>query len=173
MHHVELLLDEVADAAVRDQWQRLADAGLPSQAHHRGESNAPHVTLSMVRAWPSGLTDRLAPLERLPVSTELGGLTVFGTGPHVVVRPLVVTAALLDLHHDVARCLGEAASAFVAPGRWVPHVTLARRMSAEQVAGALAVVASDPALPVLLDRARHWDSELKVQRPLHPARAAG
>jgi len=35
---VELLLDEASDSLVRDQWARLAAAGLPSQARHLGAS---------------------------------------------------------------------------------------------------------------------------------------
>ena len=43
---VELLLDPDADALIRNQWAQLAAAGLPSQALHTGDSNAPHVTLA-------------------------------------------------------------------------------------------------------------------------------
>jgi hypothetical protein len=44
--HVELLLDEAAELAVREAWRRLADAGLPSQARHRSPTNSPHLTLA-------------------------------------------------------------------------------------------------------------------------------
>ncbi|NUO89690.1 MAG: hypothetical protein HOQ18_02490 [Dermatophilaceae bacterium] len=44
----EGLLDPATDEQVRREWGLLAMAGPPSQASHRGESNAPHLT---VRCW--------------------------------------------------------------------------------------------------------------------------
>src|SRR5690349_4999578 len=98
---VELLPDGELDAAVRAQWHRLAAAGLPSQARHRGASNRPHVTLAVSdRPWPPSVETALAATARpLPVPLRLGGLVVFPHGDRCVVARLVVpSAALLDLH---------------------------------------------------------------------------
>ncbi len=167
MHHVELLWDAQTDAAVREQWRRLAEADLPSLAHHRSPSNAPHVTLAMTEAWPDGLDAPTLP--GLPLAARADALTCFGRGPYVLVRTLVVTTGLLALHEAVGAELGEPAREHVAPGRWVPHVTLAHRLDAEQVGRALDLLAGDAALEGRLERARHWDSTARTERPLgHP-----
>ena len=44
---VELLLDDRLDQAVREEWARLLDVGLASQARNRSESNRPHITLAV------------------------------------------------------------------------------------------------------------------------------
>ncbi len=50
LHSVEALLDATTDTAVRKEWAALAEAGLPSQAAHRGPTNAPHVPRAMSAA---------------------------------------------------------------------------------------------------------------------------
>ncbi|WP_235497386.1 hypothetical protein, partial [Aeromicrobium sp. Leaf272] len=57
------------------------------------------------------------------------------------------------------------------PGRWTPHVTLARRLGDEQLAHALDLLAGIPSelagAPAAL---RHWDSDAKA---VHVLRARG
>lgn len=168
MHHVELLLDEASDAAVRDEWRRLDGAGLPSQARHRSASNRPHVTLSMTDAWPGArdLERALSPLEVLPLGAVLGATIVFGRGPYVLARAVVTTESMLALQRELTGILGPLASPLLAPGRWVPHVTLGRRLSSAQVAEALGVLAAGGDRDVVLDRARHWDSAARLDEPL-------
>ena len=60
MQTVELLLDPTTDAAVRAEWQRLAEAGLPSQARHHGGTNAPHITLGVAEMIPEEVERRLS-----------------------------------------------------------------------------------------------------------------
>jgi hypothetical protein len=64
---------------------------------------------------------------------------------------------LLALHAGVAHAARTPAADRQAPGRWVPHVTLAHRMPRVQLTAALEVLPDDD-VPVLLDRARRWDS---------------
>ncbi len=45
MRTVELLLDPGLDQGVRDLWDRLRDAGLPSLAAHPHPTNRPHLTV--------------------------------------------------------------------------------------------------------------------------------
>ena len=98
---VELLLDRATDDAVRGQWALLAAAGLPSQARHTGESNAPHVTLAVRTTIPDALDDALAAavLDLPPV--RLGGLLVFAHRRCVLARAVVPSAPLLALHARV------------------------------------------------------------------------
>ena len=71
---LEAVLDAESDAAVRECWRVLHEAGLPSQAMHRSPTNAPHLTLVAAAtldeealALGAGWIVPLLPLE-LPVS---------------------------------------------------------------------------------------------------------
>ena len=158
---VELMLDTAAEEAVLAQWRLLADAGLPSQAHHTGASNRPHVTLTaspLLAEAAEGPVARVC-AERLPRRARWGSLAVFGADPVVLVRLLVVTPPLLELHAAVARLVEVPEESLVAPGRWTPHVTLARRMPLDRLADALRVLGPGRGDPVRLTGARRWDSE--------------
>lgn len=174
VHHVDLVLDAAADHAVRGEWARLGDAGLPSQAQHRSPSNRPHVTLTTSRGWPAPealdvLVDRLA---ALPLAVRLGAPVVLGRGPFVLARLVVATEELLRLHAEAAAALAPLSSELVLPGRWLPHVTLARRLPAERLGEALAVLGPEPG-EVVLAGARHWDSVGRLDEPLAPRPDAG
>lgn len=173
---IELLLDEQTEAAVRADWDALAAAGLPSLAAHRSPTNRPHVTLAagdgIVPVAPRGL----------PLEVSFAGLVSFaarpsGTGPRFVLARLVVLSAPLAAVHaavheglaavgtDAVAAAGpkpleaDAAAAAVPnsrPGAWTPHVTLARRMTAEQVGAAHALLGMQR--PGRLVAARFWDS---------------
>jgi len=137
---VDLGLDEALDAEVRAQWRALAEAGLPSLAGHRLDTNAPHVTLAQRRELPPpDVVRRVA--ERLPVDLTLTGLLVLPTRRgHVLARALTPSSALLDLHAAVADLLDAhqwPPAAHTLPGTWTPHVTLAAGLTSAQVAAAL------------------------------------
>ena len=105
MHSLELLLGEDAEAAVRADWDRLAEAGLPSSGRHRSESNRPHITLvaapSLAPETVPGVDERVAAAAGfvdLPLTSA--GVLLFGPGRggYVVVRQVVTTPELLELH---------------------------------------------------------------------------
>jgi hypothetical protein len=167
---VELLLDDGLDAAIRAQWQALAEAGLPSQARHTGPSNRPHVTLAVTtRTWSEPIERRLpaAAAAGLTLRVRLGGLIVFGAGPrHVLARLIVPSSGLLTLQAAIHDVIVEVpgAVAHSAPGEWTPHVTLARNMADLQFPGALAVLAgASPSAPSVREPSgagvavRRWD----------------
>jgi hypothetical protein len=163
---VELLLDPATDAAVRGEWAALSAAGLPSQVDHRGETNAPHVSVVVADRFPEEGPEALAgTLDRLPVAVRLGAPVLFGGRRLVLARLVVVDRALLDLHAAVVAALTGATSAspHTTPGRWVPHVTLARGIPADGLATALgALREGNGAVPELVGRAtvlRRWDSD--------------
>ena len=54
-------------------------------------------------------------------------------------------------------------TATFAAGRWTPHVTLARRLTADQVGAALTVLGAVPTLSGQLVRARRWDITSKQE----------
>jgi 2'-5' RNA ligase len=159
---VELLLDETTDQAVRAEWQRLADAGLPSQALHTGSTNAPHVTLAVARAIPAEVEQEVALLvHHLPVPVELGALVVFGSRRLALARLLVAQADLLGLHAATAAAVRECPGVphYLTAGHWTPHVTLARGLSPTQVGTALETLGQVDGLTGRIERMRRWDSE--------------
>ncbi|ARC57584.1 RNA 2',3'-cyclic phosphodiesterase [Frondihabitans sp. 762G35] len=179
MHSLELLLDDATDAHVRTQWSALLEADLPSQARHAGASNAPHVTLLARGSLDASHDDELrAAFGALPVPVELGGLVVFGTAARglVLARLAVAGTRILRLHETVHGIVGAPDGAeggaqdapHTLPGRWTPHVTLASRLTAEQVGRALVALAGTPDAegPAHFAAARRWDSTLREVTPL-------
>ena len=168
MHHVDLVLDPAADAALRAAWAALDEAGLPSLAHHRSPSNRPHTTLALSRTWPAdeGREVVVRALGALPMTVRLGAPVVFGRGPFVLALGVVPTQGLIALHRSLADVLPPA-RAHLEPGAWTPHVTLANRLGTEQVGPALSVVVA-AGMPdvVTFDGARHWDAAARLDEPL-------
>lgn len=171
---LDLLLDPDADAAVRADWAALDAAGLPSAGQHQGPSNAPHVTLAerdeVGERTERGL-DRLA--AALPVQLPLGGLLLFpaARGRAVLARAVVVSERLLRLHAAAAGLLGPGGPPWGRPGAWVPHVTLARRLTPDQVARAVAVLTERAPAPAPVLEARgvllqRWDPGTRTTRVL-------
>jgi 2'-5' RNA ligase len=136
VHTVELLPDEMTERAVRDVWRRLLDAGLPSQATHRHPTNRPHLTLATADGLGAEVRVRLnRALAVLPVPLRLDGTVRFTGRRHVLAWAVRPDEALLDLHEAVWRTLRDAPACgplnpIHAPGRWKPHVTLARARDA-------------------------------------------
>ncbi len=161
MQALELLLDPGTDDVVRGEWALLGDAGLPSQADHTGETNAPHVTVLATERLPAGddeLAAALSPL--LPLPVRLGPAVAFPGRRVVVARLVVADAALLHLHASAVAASGAEPTPLTSPGRWVPLVTLARGIPAERVGEALALLRApghDGTATVL----RHWDSDAR------------
>lgn len=163
---LELLLDPASETRVADEWRLLDEAGLRSQAQHRGASNRPHVTLAAVDAVRPGVDAALAGVcrDRLPLEARLGALVVFGARRVTLARLVVPDAGLLDLHAAVSVHLDDDGPTAV--GHWVPHATLALRMPPEQLGSAVGLL--DPAGPdrVRFEHVRRWDSDLRRTWPL-------
>lgn len=160
---VELTLDAGADAAVRRQWARLADAGLPSEQRSLpSPSHRPHVTLVAADALADGADERLPPLlAGLELELRLGGLLLLGPrrGSYVLARQVVVNAPLLALQAVVAALCGADPEGHFGPGRWTPHVTLARRVPLDRVEEVLTALGGLPDVAGVSRGCRRWDSE--------------
>lgn len=175
MHSIELLLDPATDEAVRADWARLADRDLPSQARHAGASNAPHVTLLAATSFDDSHDDELsAAFSELPLPGRFGGLIVFGRAPRslVLARGVVVSGGILRLQASVHAIAG--ATAAVAgladhsrPGDWTPHVTLASRLTPDELAAAVEVLQEAPE-PFAFAAARRWDGTAREVVALGP-----
>jgi 2'-5' RNA ligase len=168
-HSIELLLDERADTAVRQMWRALADTGLPSPHRVPSDTRRPHITLVAAERIAPDIDRMLSGLaEDFPLPVVLGAPLVFGGDRLTLARLGVASAALLALHDEVYDlCLPFASNVFAHTGRWTPHVTLGRRLTAPQVGEALAAVdgiAADIRARVV--GLRRWDGDAKVERVL-------
>lgn len=161
---VELLLDTETEDAIRRQWLRLHEAGLPSEhrPHHTG-SHRPHVTLFAGPSVPAPETDLVALLADAPgLTAVVGSVLLFGPrrGQYVVVRQLVPSVALLRLQEAVAAFCGALRGGQFGPGHWTPHLTLARRARAEDLPAVLHLLPGETVAATVIG-VRRWDGDAK------------
>ncbi|AYJ49917.1 2'-5' RNA ligase family protein [Rhodococcus sp. P1Y] len=161
---LELLLDDSLDVAVRREWQLLIDADLPSQGRHTGESNRPHITLSVADDFE--MLDARIEQEFLRVRfpVRLGAFVVF-RGKHTTLARLVVPSKeLLTLHARVSELAEDSGGyrSHTTSGKWTPHVTLARRLTRVELAEAFLRLHACPSdLVGETSALRRWDGEDK------------
>jgi 2'-5' RNA ligase len=144
-HALEMYFDDVADAAVRELWQRLTDAGLPSLATRTHRRHRPHVSLAVAES----LADAdLAPLRSvLSAHQPTLQLYVLGTFPGrggALFLGVQVTAELLAFHAQVHAALGGQPIEhwpYYQPGNWVPHCTLAEGLDQAEAGSAFGLLA--------------------------------
>ncbi|MFD9291623.1 2'-5' RNA ligase family protein [Streptomyces sp. NPDC060030] len=177
MHSVELLLDHATERAVREAWERLARAGLPSLAAHRHPTNRPHLSLATADTLPAqtraGLDHTLT--AALPLSLTLDGLVRFGGRRHVLGWAVRPDDALLSLHRTVWRTLREAPGCgrpnpLHDPERWIPHITLGRGAEHPGTASGTEVLPLVPDTPLTgrWTGARTYDSLSRTTDRLGP-----
>ncbi|NQX25998.1 2'-5' RNA ligase family protein [Microbacteriaceae bacterium VKM Ac-2854] len=153
MRSIEMTFDAATEARLRDDWARLAEAGLPSLALHTAASNRPHVTLvaGADLAVPTGVP-------ALPAAIDFAGLLLFPHGDRFVLAWSVVRSRELD---ELQRSVWHPdALPTSQPDAWTPHVTLSRRLSADQVAAALPLLGAPFAGAAT--GVRFWDGETKT-----------
>ncbi|MBT3167600.1 2'-5' RNA ligase family protein [Streptomyces sp. Vc74B-19] len=166
MRTVELLLDEAADAAVREAWRRLADAGLPSQARHRSPTNSPHLTLASCPELTAPIRWELAEVAAaLPLPVRFDGGIRFERPTSVLAWSLELDSTLAGLHRRVWEAVvsdspPETLSPFHEPGRWSPHITLGRTRRPGAFAGRrVPELLPPPPLSAHLTTLRSFDTE--------------
>ena len=145
------------DAAVRAQWRALRDEDVPSLADHRGASNAPHLTLLSAQQIPDEAVRfaELAFSAALPITVEIAGTALFGAHKFVLAHLIAPSAGLRTMVERVAALVPGGA---FGSASWTPHVSLANRLTAQQVARALDALAAVPRPDKLTVHAlRRWD----------------
>lgn len=165
-HSIELLLDDAADAWVRRQWQALIDAGLPSQGRIRADTNRPHITLVAAEHLHPAVDGGLSALAgRMPFAIELDGLITFG-GHRKTLALRVTRDELLNETQDevlaVARPWVTALADHIEPAAWTPHITLARRLTADDLQDAMGIIGEPP--EATATRLRRWDGDAKQEK---------
>lgn len=171
VHSVELLFDDDTDAAMRQIWDDLTDAGVRSLAASTSPSNRPHVTLSVAEHMDGAVDDVLRPLLRmLPFGCTIGAPMLFGRGPFTLVRLLIPSSDLLALqlavHEACTPHMSPGALPHSEPGHWTPHVTLARRVKQEKLGDALSLRALSRDRRGTAVAIRHWDGNNRVEYPI-------
>ncbi len=148
---IELFLDAEADARIREIWERIARAGLPSRLLEFGYT--PHVSLGVcAQLDPVAFAARLSEFalrEPKPHATFVS-LGTFSNRQGVVFLGLITTPELVEMHARFDALFASAARdpwEYYRPGRWVPHCTLTTALDPSQVAPALGVCAEVP-LPI-------------------------
>jgi hypothetical protein len=158
---VELIPDDVLDRAVREDWDRLLGADLPSSGRNPAPSNRPHVTLAVREQLEPSAFAGLADL--LPVPLDLGGVLLLGhRDRYVLTRQVIVTSALLAVHRAVAEIAGKPEPHYSNTGidHWTPHITLARGLTAVRLATAMRLIAARH-VSGQATGARVWDAEAR------------
>ncbi|WP_447914020.1 2'-5' RNA ligase family protein [Microbacterium phyllosphaerae] len=152
---IELLLDAEAEAAIRAEWDALAARGLSNLAGHTSASNRPHITLvARVDLSPPG-PDVLAGIRSFPIA--MGAPLLFGSGDRrVLARSIVPSPELIGLRDTILAAVGPGDDApHTAPGEWMPHVALARRLRVADLAAALDLIDGD--IQAHARNVRHWE----------------
>ncbi|MFT4087555.1 MAG: 2'-5' RNA ligase family protein [Gordonia sp. (in: high G+C Gram-positive bacteria)] len=165
-HSIELLPAADGDAALRAQWSRLAEARLPTAGKISADTNRPHCTLlAGTEIDPAADAALAAVAMRLPAPVVIGAPTVFAQhAGYTLVRIVTPGAELLGVHAQTARVAGEfvtGLSSTSAPGHWTPHFTLARRMTADQIAAALDLLDWAP-IDTAVTALRRWNGDEKT-----------
>ncbi len=172
VHSVELVLDDDTDLAIRRQWAALLDAGLPSQGRHRGASNRPHITMTLAESLDAAdLAGLASAVSALPLPVTVGGLVLFGARRFVLARLAIPSTELLAVQAELVGALARPANPHgtFSAGRWTPHVTLARKLTADQLAVALTVLGDMPPVTGTLTAARRWDIAAKQEQWIDPS----
>lgn len=165
---VELLLDGPAEVAIRGQWALLADAGLPSEQRPGADADhRPHITLFASDLVPTTADTELSQqMAGLDIDLQIGAPMIFGPrrGRVILVRQVTASIELLRLQAAAAAvCRADPQGQF-GPGRWSPHVTLARRIPVQRVGEAIAALdrTADRPLAVRVTQCRRWDGTAKT-----------
>ncbi|MGH3905024.1 MAG: 2'-5' RNA ligase family protein [Pseudonocardiaceae bacterium] len=134
VHALVAFLDDSADREVRALWQVLHDGGIPPV----GRRFPPHVTFGAGASIPArartAVRDELA-LLTLP-GVWLSTLATFPNANNVLMLAAVVDTELLAVHsavHDALAGKVRQPSVLHLPGSWVPHCTLAERITPAQL----------------------------------------
>lgn len=167
VHSLELVFDDATETAIRALWTRLAADGIRTPP----PTARPHVTLAVADRIDEQVGAALTGLiAGLPLACRVGGVLLFGRDRPVLARLVVPSVALLELH----AAIGAAAAPWSHPalrpttavGRWSPHVTVARRLTADQLGPALRVAARPAELHGWFVGVRHWDGGARTATAL-------
>ncbi len=140
------IFDAETENALREIWQSIADAGLPS--FMLAVDYPPHMTIFSAEATDvpgmrQAFQELAATQPPLPVSFLSLAHFLDESGSVAYLAP-IVNRPLLDLHAAIWRAadpITKGRPAYYAPGVWVPHVTVAYNTDPDRVGPVAAVLA--------------------------------
>ncbi len=156
-----LLFDTRSDRLIRDLWARLEDGGVDTLASHTHGRHNPHLSYAVLRSWD--LDEVRRTLARLPdggpVAVSCQGSLLFPRG-RVALAP-ALAGDVVKRQERVVAVLEETGADLhknYRPGRWLPHISVATRASAGQLAAAVTAIAGMLPLVAQVERAALVDS---------------
>lgn len=168
-HSIEIVFDEQTDATIGRQWDALAAAGLPSQGNIRSASNRPHVTLIAADSLDPDIDHDLAGLaDVVGMEVNVGALLLFRGKRATAARLVVPSIELLALHRQIfdlaAPHIGGQPLTHIAPGSWTAHITLARRLTDDQIGLLMTTLDHDPEMfSAKVSGLRRWNGDSREE----------
>ncbi|MBO0840106.1 MAG: 2'-5' RNA ligase family protein [Sciscionella sp.] len=142
---LEMFFDTEADNAVRELWQRLENANIPSLASRTHRKHRPHSTLAIAGGIPASTRTELTKQLRMLALPNLWLYTLgtFPTKENALFLAAVVDTELLAVHsavHDTLAGKVKNPLAYYLPGAWVPHCGLAQNITNEQLSSGFSLL---------------------------------
>jgi len=168
-HSIELIFDEETNAIIGQQWQKIADAGLPSQGNIRSTTNRPHVTLVAADSIDAAVDEGLRAIpDVVGMPVNVGALLLFWGRRGTAARLVVASERLLGLHAQVFATarphIGGRSLPHIQPGGWTPHITLARRLLPGQLGHIVRAIGDDPEMfTARVAGLRRWNGETREE----------
>jgi len=161
---VEVLLDAHLEALVRREWEALVDAGVSRELRRGGDPAVPHITVGVAASIDAEVEAALREMDhRVGLELRLGGLLLLGGRSSVLVRVVVPSVPLLDFQTTVWNVLRGCPGLpdTMAPGRWTPHVTLARRVGSSDLQKAVDLLGGRTSAEGSVAGMRRWDGDAR------------
>lgn len=161
---VELLLDTRLEATVQREWDSLVDARVIRRLRRGGRPAVPHITVGVAASIDAEVEDALQAIDHaIGLELRLGGLLLLGGRSSVLVRLVVPSVSLLELQATVWNALRDCPGVpdTMTPGRWTPHVTLARRVGPSDLATAVDLLGSGSGPVGTVAGMRRWDGDAR------------
>lgn len=164
-----LLFDRRSERAVRALWDRLEDVGVPSMRSHTHGRHIPHLSYAVLRNWDdAAVMQALAALPGgSPVELHFDGVGLFRRGRFWLLAGVSVDLAQRQERVvDAVTATGADLHKHYVPKTWLPHCSLAPRVTLTQLH--LAASAAFDVLPLTatLDRAALVNSATGEVQPL-------
>ncbi|HEU4327923.1 MAG TPA: 2'-5' RNA ligase family protein [Roseiflexaceae bacterium] len=140
---IEAFFDPVTEGTIRSMWQTIERAALPAKLPSSGSRL--HISLASCDYLERGVFVPL--LEHITAATSCFSIRFahfgrFIAGEGALFLAPVVSEQLISLHRSVLAAFERyklAASSYDLPDQWVPHCTLVRAISSDDVGAAIAV----------------------------------
>lgn len=164
-----LLFDRRSERAIRALWDRIEELGVASLRSHTHGKHVPHVSYAVLRSWDeTAVAQALTGLGNgRPVQLDFDGVGLFRRGRTWLLAG--VSADLASRQQRVIEAVTTAGSELhkhYRPGVWVPHCSLAPRVSLDRLPEVVTAVFDVLPLPATLDHAALINSATAELAPL-------